>query len=95
MSADAIPTRSQGRPPKRISSANSVRSGRPVTSGISKLSRRQTPKSQAKNGDKVFDPETFLARAGLGKQVVNLKKDETPYLQGDTADAIFTCRRVS
>jgi len=89
MSADAIPTRSHGRPPKRIPSTNSVRSAKPIASEMSKPSRRQTTKSQPKNGGAVFDPETFLARAGLGKQILNLKKNETAYAQGDTADAIF------
>ena len=37
----------------------------------------------------VFDPESFLARAGLGKKVLNLKKSETAYTQGDPTDAIF------
>ena len=89
MSAGAIPTRSQGRPAKRIPSANSVRSAKPATGEISKPSRLRTPKPQPKNGDTVFDPETFLAGAGLGKQVLNLRKNETAYAQGDAADAIF------
>jgi CRP/FNR family transcriptional regulator, cyclic AMP receptor protein len=89
MSADAIPTRSQGRPAKRIPSANSARPAKSTTGEISKPSRRQTPKSQPKNGDTVFDPEAFLAGAGLGRQVLNLKKNETAYAQGDAADAIF------
>jgi len=89
MSIGAIPTRSRGRPAKRIPSANSVRSAKPATGEISKLSRLQTPRPQPKTGDTVFDPETFLARAGLGRQVFNLKKNETVYAQGDAADAIF------
>jgi CRP/FNR family cyclic AMP-dependent transcriptional regulator len=89
MSTDAIRTGSQDRPGKRIPSANSVRSAKTTTREISKPSGRQTPKSQPRNGDTVFDPETFLARAGLGKQVLNLKKNETAYAQGDTADAVF------
>ncbi len=89
MSADAIPTRSQSRPAKRNPSANPVRQARPATGEISEPSRLQTPKSQKENGRTIFDPETFLARAGLGKQVLNLKKKETAYTQGDVADAIF------
>ena len=89
MSVGAVPTCSQVRPAKRIPSANSVRSAKSAASEISKPSRTQTPKPQPKNGDTVFDPETFLARAGLGKQVLNLKKNETAYAQGDAADAIF------
>src|ERR1035438_4086826 len=89
MGTDAIPTRSQGRPAKRIPSPNSVRSAKSPTGEISNLAGRLTPKSQPRNGNTVFDPETFLARAGLGKQVLNLKKNETAYAQGDPADAIF------
>ncbi len=89
MSADATPTRSQGRSGRRIPSANSVRPAKPRTSEILKPFRRQTPTSPPRNGDTAFDPETFLARAGLGRQVLNLKKNETAYTQGDAADAIF------
>jgi CRP-like cAMP-binding protein len=89
MSAGTIPAPSQGRPAKRIPSANSVRSAKPATGEIAKPSRLQMPKPQPKNGDAVFDPETFLTRAGLGKQILNLKKNETAYAQGDAGDAIF------
>jgi CRP/FNR family transcriptional regulator, cyclic AMP receptor protein len=89
MSADAIPTRSQRRPAKRIPSASSVRSAKSTTGEISKPSQRLTPKSQPRNGNTLFDPETFLARAGFGRHVLNLKKNEVAYAQGDAADAIF------
>jgi len=89
MSADAIPVRSQGRPAKPIPSANSVRSAKPASGEISKPSRLRMPKPRPKNGATAFDPEAFLARAGVGKQVLRLKKNETAYVQGDAADAIF------
>jgi CRP/FNR family cyclic AMP-dependent transcriptional regulator len=89
MDPHAMPARSQSRPAKRNPSANSVRSAKPATGEISKPSRRQTSKSPPTNGDMVFDPETFLAGAGLGKQVQNLKRKDTAYAQGDPADAIF------
>ncbi len=89
MSASAIPARSPGRPAKPIPSANSVRSAKSASGEIAKPSRPKTPKPQPKNGETVFDPEAFLARAGVGKQVLNLKKNETAYAQGDAADAIF------
>ena len=57
--------------------------------------RLQTPRPQPKTGDTVFDPETFLARAGLGRQVFNLKKNETAYAQGDAADAIFYVQKAT
>jgi len=36
-----------------------------------------------------FDAKDFLARAGLGKKILNLKKTEVAYAQGDPADAVF------
>ncbi|MGA2373863.1 MAG: Crp/Fnr family transcriptional regulator [Candidatus Korobacteraceae bacterium] len=89
MSANSILIRSQGRPAKPIPSANSVRSTKSTTSEISRPLRLQALKVQPKNGDTVFDPGAFLAKAGVGKQVLNLKKNETAYAQGDAADAIF------
>jgi CRP/FNR family cyclic AMP-dependent transcriptional regulator len=89
MSARGIPTRGQGPPVKRVPLVDSVRPAKLATGEIAKPSRLQTPRPQPKNGHTVFDPETFLARAGLGRQVLNLKKNETAYAQGDAADAIF------
>jgi len=89
MSANSIPIRSPGRPAKPVPSANSLRSAKPASGEIPKPSRLKTPKPRPKNGATVFDPEAFLARAGVGKQVVYLKKNETAYAQGDAADAIF------
>jgi CRP-like cAMP-binding protein len=89
MSARGIPTRSQDRPAKPVPSLDSVRSAKPATGEIAKPSRLQTPKPQPKNGDTVFDPEAFLARAGLGRKILSLKKNETAFAQGDPADAIF------
>jgi CRP-like cAMP-binding protein len=45
--------------------------------------------AQPRNGDEVFDPEAFLARAGLGRRVVKLEKNEVAYAQGDLADTIY------
>ena len=78
MSARGIPIRSQGRPAGRVDSPRSA-----------KPSRLQTPKPQPTNGDTVFDPQAFLARAGLGRKIFNLKKNDTAYAQGDPTDAIF------
>ena len=38
---------------------------------------------------KGFDPETFLARAGVGKTAVNLKRKDAAFSQGDPANAVF------
>ena len=92
MSARGIPTPNQGRPAKQAPSVDSVRSAKPATREIAKPSRVQLPKSQPGNGNTVFDPGTFLAKAGLGKKVLSLKKNETAFSQGDLADAIFYVR---
>jgi CRP/FNR family transcriptional regulator, cyclic AMP receptor protein len=92
MGADAIPARSPDRSGKRIPSPNSVRPAKPKTSEISKPFGRPTPKSRLRRGDTVFDPEAFLTRAGVGKQILTLKKNGTAYVQGDAADAIFYVR---
>jgi CRP/FNR family cyclic AMP-dependent transcriptional regulator len=89
MSTSGILARGQGSPAKRGPSVSSVRPIIRATREIANPSRRQTLKPQPRNGDAVFDPEAFLARAGLGKQILNLKKNETAYAQGDAADAIF------
>ncbi len=36
-----------------------------------------------------FDTATFLANAGLGRTIVELKPEETFYCQGDAADSVF------
>jgi CRP/FNR family cyclic AMP-dependent transcriptional regulator len=89
MSARGIPTGSHGRQAGLVPSVDSVRSTKSTTGEISKPLRLQTLKPQPKNGDTVFDPVAFLARAGLGKQILTLNKNETAYAQGDAADAIF------
>ena len=40
-----------------------------------------------------FDPETFLAKAGVGKTVVNLKKKDAVFSQGSPADAVFYVKK--
>ena len=89
MSARDMPARAQGRPAKRVSSVNSARSANPATGPIAAPSRVQTPKLQPTNGDVVFDAKAFLARAGVGKRILNLKKNDTAFAQGDPSDAMF------
>jgi len=76
-----LPSVALGRPAKRPSGQ------------VVKPRRLQTPKTQPKNGIGAFDPETFLARAGLGKKILRLKKGEVAYAQGDPADALFYVQR--
>jgi|SRR5271165_1382763 len=89
MSSRAMPVRAQGRPANQVPSVASLRPAKPLTGEIAKPSRLQTRKPQPINGDSVFDPETFLARAGLGRKILSLKKDRVAYAQGDPADSIF------
>ena len=89
MNTRGIPTRSKGPPGKRMPSLNSARSAKPAVEEIVPPSRPQTPKTQPTNGDAVFEAKAFLARVGLGKTILKLKKNETAFVQGDPADAIF------
>jgi CRP-like cAMP-binding protein len=37
----------------------------------------------------IFDPAVFLAHAGLGRRLINVKPEQTFFTQGDQADSIF------
>jgi CRP/FNR family transcriptional regulator, cyclic AMP receptor protein len=89
MSARNITAPAKSPPAKRISSVGSVRTAKPATDELERPSRLQAPKSQRKNGNGDFDPEAFLTHTGVGRTVVSLKKNETAFAQGDSADAIF------
>ena len=89
MSARAMPTRSTSRLANRFPPIGSLRSARPANGKIGKPSQLQKAKGRPKDGKTVFDAKTFLARAGLGRKILHLKKDQVAYVQGDPADAIF------
>ncbi len=40
-------------------------------------------------GRKHFDPDAFLAKVGPGKTILNCRKDDVLFRQGDATDAIF------
>jgi CRP-like cAMP-binding protein len=40
-----------------------------------------------------FDPEAFLAQAGVGRSFVDLKKNQVLFSQGDPADAVFYIKK--
>src|SRR4051794_38409415 len=42
-----------------------------------------------------FDPEVFLKETGLGRTIVELKKNQVLYSQGDQADAVFYIQKGS
>lgn len=43
----------------------------------------------ARAANRTFDPATFLAEAGPGRQILKLKPNQAFFLQGDPADSIF------
>src|SRR6476659_5024749 len=36
-----------------------------------------------------FDPQAFLAKVGAGKTILNIKKNQQVFQQGDVADTVF------
>ena len=40
-----------------------------------------------------FDPNVFLAHAGLGRRIVELNEGENFFSQGDLADSVFYIQR--
>jgi CRP/FNR family transcriptional regulator, cyclic AMP receptor protein len=45
------------------------------------------------NSNSGFDPAAFLASAGLGRRIVELKEKENFFSQGDPADSVFYLQR--
>ncbi len=43
----------------------------------------------AKADDDGFDPKAFLAKVGLGKEILKFKKNQHVFKQGDVADTVF------
>jgi CRP-like cAMP-binding protein len=82
-----MPSGNTGRPAKRVSSIDSVRSAKPPALEVAK--RVRLPKPQPIKGETVFDAKAFLAKAGVGKKILVLKKGDTAYAQGDPADSIL------
>jgi CRP-like cAMP-binding protein len=48
--------------------------------------------AKRKNGRNGFDPESFLATAGVGRKLLILAKKEVLFTQGEPADTIFYIR---
>jgi CRP/FNR family transcriptional regulator, cyclic AMP receptor protein len=89
MSARAMPSGSTGRSAKLVSSLDSVRSAEPATLPIENPHKLVRSKPEPNNGNGVFNAKAFLAKAGFGKTILNLSKNETAFAQGDPADAIY------
>ncbi|MGB8889409.1 MAG: Crp/Fnr family transcriptional regulator [Candidatus Korobacteraceae bacterium] len=89
MSIRGMPSDSTGRSVKRASSLEAARTAKPLKDATTKPLRLRPTSQQQKNGNGDFDPEAFLAQTGVGRTVLSLKKNETAFVQGDRADAIF------
>jgi len=89
MSARATPPSSSVRTAENTSPLTSVRPAKPATLQIEKRRKPAISKLLQKNGVADFDAKAFLAMAGLGKKIVNLKKSGIAFAQGDPADAIY------
>src|ERR1039458_5282503 len=89
MSARAAPSGSTGRPAKRVSTVALVRSPKSAEVEIGKPFRVPKPTLQPTNGAALFDAKAFLAKAGPGKKILSLKKNDTAYARGDLTAAIY------
>ena len=52
-------------------------------------SSRENQQSRGAARSPTFDPEAFLEKAGVGRTLVELKKNQVLFSQGDEADAVF------
>ncbi|HEY2498528.1 MAG TPA: Crp/Fnr family transcriptional regulator [Candidatus Angelobacter sp.] len=59
--------------------------GKRVSNGRARASKAKATNKHS-NG---FDPQAFLANVGLGRAIVDLKKNQIVYSQGDEADGVF------
>ena len=91
MSARGNATRSQDVAAQGIVSSDPIRPKKPSRRKVTSPSRLRTSDAKLRNGDVAFDPEAFLARAGLGRRVVNLKKTEAPYSGATWPTRFFPC----
>jgi CRP-like cAMP-binding protein len=48
-----------------------------------------------KSAIKEFDPKAFLAKVGAGKTILNIKKNQHVFEQGDVADTVFYIQKGS
>ncbi len=64
------------------------RSGKAVPGRITRPIDVRLPKTSV-NRIRSFDPSAFLDHAGLGRTIVNLKKKQIVFSQGDPAEAVF------
>src|SRR5581483_2110288 len=58
-----------------------------------RISKSGAASIKPRNARKEFDPESFLATAGVGRTSLNLRKNEVLFTQGEPADAVFYIRK--
>jgi hypothetical protein len=46
------------------------------------------------NTHQAFDPKEFLAKVGEGKTIVEYRKDQIVFAQGDAADTVFYIQKA-
>jgi len=62
-------------------------------SARARVATSKTGSTKCKNANHGFDPESFLATAGVGRASLNLRKNEVLFTQGEPADAVFYIRK--
>jgi len=93
VSARAKSSGSTDRSAKRLPTFASPQRGPLVSATPGKPFEVPNPRPNPANRETVFDAKTFLAKAGVGKKMLTLKKGETAYTQGDLADSILFVRK--
>ncbi len=88
MNVRALPLRARVIPTKRKTFKRAGAAGTANGKGA-KLALVSTPGPRLARLNPVFDPQIFLAKAGLGRKILNLKKNQVVFAQGDPADAVF------
>ena len=89
MSISGTAVRDRRLPAKRVRQGALARPAKHAAGEVLRPNALQTQQPEARIENGAFDPDAFLARAGLGKKNLHLKKGEAAYAQGDAADAIF------
>ena len=89
MTAIEVTTRKKRKATKPAVPVDSVRIAGPSMAEESRRLSLPTTKAHKENGELIFDARRFLAKAGLGKKLVSLKKGQAAYVQGDPADSVY------
>ena len=72
---------------------NTARTAAPAPVATSNVALTKRKNGRDGNGHNGFDPESFLATAGVGRKLMNLAKKEVLFTQGEPADSIFYIRK--